>query len=152
MREPRPNSTFYVAVVASLAIALTALSACSTVKRIKGPEDGASTEKAARNVEPSDPLARPTQVGWTSARATRCGFIFSPDQLRASYIASERAAGRTPNEMKKIEKAYDYTLESVTLTINDNQTYCNKERLDAIRADLNRYLSGDYRAKARMAR
>lgn len=152
MRCPRPNSAPCAIVAAALLIALTALSACSTVNRIKGPEDGASSEKAARNVEPSDPLARPTQIGWTSARATRCGFIFSPNQLRSNYLTAERAAGRTDAEMRKIVKAYDYTLESVTLTINDNKAYCNKERLDAIRVDLNRYLSGDYRAKARMAR
>ena len=150
MRTPRPSSTSYAVI--AVVIALAALSACSTVNRIKGPEDGASTEKAARDVKPDDPLARPTQVGWTSARATRCGFIFSPDQLRANYIAAEIAAGRSPAEMRKIEKAYDYTHESVLYTINDNSGYCNKERLDAIRADLNRYLSGDYTPNARMAR
>lgn len=152
MKTPHPNSAPCAVVAAALLIALTALSACSTVSSIKGPEDGASSEKAARNIEPNDPLARPTQIGWTSARATRCGFIFSPNQLRSNYLTAERAAGRTDAEMRKIAKAYDYTRESVTLTIDDNAGYCNKERLDAIRVDLNRYLAGDYRAKARMAR
>jgi len=54
--------------------------------------------------------------------------------------------------MQKIEKAYDYTRESVLVTINGNSLYCNKERTDAIRADLNRYLAGDYAPAARMAR
>lgn len=152
MRAPYPRILSSTAIAATLAFALGVLSACSTVSRIKGPEDGASTEKAARNVAPDDPLARPTQVGWTSARATRCGFIFSPEQLRANFLAAESASGRSPAEMQKIEKAYDYTRESVLATINDNPGYCNKERTDAIRLDLNRYLAGDYTPKARMAR
>jgi hypothetical protein len=140
------------AVCAALTAALVALSACGTVSRLKGPEDGASTEQAARNVKPDDILARPTQVGWTSARATRCGFIFNSQQLRADYLRSEAAYGYTQLEMQKIEKAYDYTRESVLETINDDARYCTKERTDAIRLDLNRYLAGDYTPSARMAR
>lgn len=153
MRAPCPRilcSTTAAATV--VAIALTALSGCSTVDRLQGPKEGASTEKEARLVKSDDPLARPTQVGWTSARATRCGFIFSPDQLRANYLSAESLAGHAPAQMQKIEKAYDYTRESVLTTINGNSHYCNKERTDAIRADLNRYLAGDYTPAARMAR
>ena len=131
---------------------IAALAACGTVSKLQGSEDGASTEIEARNMRPEDPLARPTQVGWTSARATRCGFIFNPEQLRANYLAAESRYGHTPTQMQKIEKAYDYTRESVLETINDDSRYCNKERLDAIRADLNRYLSGNYSPTARMAR
>lgn len=152
MRTPCPHILYSAAVAATVAIALTALSSCSTVDRLQGPKDGASTEKEARLVKPDDPLARPTQVGWTSARATRCGFIFSPEQLRANYLSAESLAGHSPAQMQKIEKAYDYTRESVLVTINGNSLYCNKERTDAIRADLNRYLAGDYAPAARMAR
>jgi hypothetical protein len=144
--------TSFAAAAGALAIMLTALSACGTVSRLKGPEDGASTEKEARNVKPDDPLARPTQVGWTSARATRCGFIFSPEQLRANYLAYESGFGYSPQEMAKIEKAYDYTRESVLSSISDDTHYCTKARLDAVRVDLTRYLAGDYTPSARMAR
>jgi len=137
--------------VAALALLLTALSACGTVSKFSGPEEGVSNEAEARNVRPDDPLARPTQVGWTSARATRCGFIFNPQQLRANYLSTE-AAYNSPQQMQKITQAYDYTRESILLSINDDPAYCIKERLDAIRADLNRYLSGDYTPSARMAR
>jgi hypothetical protein len=143
---------FYISLIAGAAAVAVALSACSTVSSIKGPEDGASTEKEARNMRPDDPLARPTQVAWTSARATRCGFIFNPQQLRSNYLNSETAYGHSPQQMAKIEKAYDYTRESVLLGIQDDPRYCNKERLDAIRHDLNRYLAGNYAATARMAR
>ncbi len=53
--------------------------------------------------------------------------------------------------MKKIARAYDYTRESVLARIQDDLRYCNKDRTAAIRRDLNRYLSGDYSPKARMA-
>ena len=152
MRASRHHALRFAALAATVALALGLLAACGTVNRMKGPEDGASTETEARQVAPDDPLARPTQVGWTSARATRCGFIFSPEQLRANFLGAEQAMGRSPAEMRKIEKAYDYTRESVLHTINDNPGYCNKERTDAIRLDLNRYLAGDYTPKARMAR
>jgi hypothetical protein len=91
-------------------------------------------------------MARPTQVAWTSARATHCGFIFSPGQLRANYLAAEAAAGRSQGQMRKITEAYDYTLESVMLEIKGKTGYCDKDRTAEIRKDLNRYLAGDYRA------
>jgi len=142
----------YAKMLAVAAALVVTLAACSTVSSLQGSEEGASTEKEARNMRPDDPLARPTQVAWTSARATRCGFIFSPQQLRSNYLNAEASYGHTPQEMKKIEKAYDYTRESVLLGIKDDLRYCNKERLDAIRHDLNRYLAGNYAPTARMAR
>jgi hypothetical protein len=148
---PPPSYSRLLAAAVSVTL-LAALAACSTVSKIQGPKDGASTETEARNMRPDDPLARPTQVGWTSARATRCGFVFNPQQLRANYLSAESAYGHSPQQMQKIQKAYDYTRESVLITINDDPTYCNKERLDAIRADLNRYLAGDYSPRARLAR
>jgi hypothetical protein len=149
MRGTRSNEAAYVAV--AVAAALFALSACSTIDQVRG-KDGASSEKEARDVASNDPLARPIQVGWTSARATHCGFIFDPDQLRSNYLASEAQAGATPEQMQKIVRAYDYTRESTLASIKDNLGYCNKERTAAIRSDLNRYLAGDYAPSARMGR
>lgn len=141
-----------IACVLGAAFVLAALSACGTVDRIRGPREGAKTELEARNVAPQDPLARPIQVAWTSARATHCGFVFNPDQLRSNFLASEARAGASPDQMQKVEHAYDYTLQSVAATIKDDLNYCNNERTAAIRRDLNRYLSGDYTPSARMAR
>jgi hypothetical protein len=141
------------AAAAGIAVALSglALSGCSTIDQVRHKE-GASTEKEARNMAPDDPLARPVQVAWTSARASYCGFIFDPAQLKANFMAAEQQAGNTPAQMEKIAHAYDYTLESVSATIKDDPRYCSKERTDAIRKDLNRYLSGDYTPAARMGR
>ena len=130
---------------------LAAFSACGTVDRIRGPKEGANTELEARSVAPQDPLARPIQVAWTSARASHCGFVFNPDQLRSNFMAAEARAGASPEQMAKIERSFDYTLQSVASTIKDNLNYCNNDRTAAIRRDLNRYLSGDYTPSARMA-
>ena len=150
MRGTRSKEAAYAAI--AVAAALLALSACSTIDQVRGNKEGASSEKEARNVASSDPLARPIQVGWTSARAAHCGFIFDPDQLRSNYLASEAQAGATPEQMQKLVRAYDYTRESTLATIKDNLGYCNKERTAAIRSDLNRYLAGDYAPSARMGR
>ena len=147
MRARRPNVIFRTSVAIGVALAL---GSCSTVGIKTSP--GASSEKEARNVKPDDPLARPVQVGWTSARASHCGFMFSPEQLRSNYLAAEARTGISPQQMQKIEQAYDYTRQSTLETIKDNPGYCNKERTAAIRADLNRYLAGDYAPAARMAR
>ena len=138
------------AALAAATLLAAALSGCGTIDRVRGKE-GAGSELEARNVKPEDPLARPIQVAWTSARAVKCGFIFSPEQLRANFLSAEAQAGNTPGQMQKIEQAYDYTLNSVTATIKDDLNYCNKDRTAAIRKDLNRYLAGDYTPSARMA-
>jgi hypothetical protein len=147
MEATRSPRAAYAAFAAAMFAA--ALSACGTVDSIRG-KVATDPEMAARNVDREDPLARPTQVGWTSARASYCGFIFDPAQLKANYLASEAQAGKTPQEMAKLEHAYDYTRDSVTATIKTNLTYCSKERTNAIRRDLNRYLSGDFTPSARM--
>lgn len=145
MRDPRTMLTLG-AVCGALALA--ALAGCGTVG---GSSPGASTDAEARYMKPADPLARPTQVGWTSARASHCGFIFSPEQLRSNYLAAEAAMGVSENQMRKITEAYDYTRQSTLETIKDNLGYCNKERTAAIRKDLNRYLAGDYSPTSRLA-
>jgi hypothetical protein len=130
---------------------LAGLPACSSVKSYTS-SPGASSDKEARYMPPNDPLARPVQVGWTSARASYCGFIFDPNQLRSNYLAAEARTGVSPQQMRKIQEAYDYTRQSTLDTIKDKPSYCNKERTDAIRADLTRYLAGDFSPSARLAR
>ncbi|MGI8724788.1 MAG: hypothetical protein ACR2J1_05430 [Methyloceanibacter sp.] len=148
------ETTTRMAVAASVitaGFALTLVGGCGTIGSSRNKE-GAATDIEARTVKPDDPLARPIQVAWTSARASYCGFIFDPGQLRANYLASESRAGTPPAQMQKIERAYDYTRQSVIDTIKDNLSYCNKERTAAIRADLTRYLAGDYAPHAKVAR
>ena len=143
---------FRVSYLVCLAAALAALqlASCSTIEKVRS-KDGASNDAEAVKVKPEDPLSRPIQVAWTSARAKYCGFLFDPVRLRANYLASA-AASNPPDQMKKLEHAYDYTFESVLAGIGDDPTYCSKGRTDAIRADLTRYLAGDYTPSARAAR
>jgi hypothetical protein len=138
-----------MAVGSSLAL----LQACSTVERVTSTsKPGATTDAAARYVQPQDPLARPIQVAWTSARASFCGFMFDPVKLKNDYMVDESRRGTDPQQLKRLSEAYDYTLKSVTDTIKNDPQYCNKERTDAIRADLKRYLAGDYAPTAKLAR
>lgn len=148
MRGTIRTHAAYAALAIAAAMLAGPLSGCGTVDSLTSKDP----EQAARNVALDDPLARPTQVAWTSARASHCGFVFNPAQLRANYLAAEQLAGNAPEQMEKIERAYDYTLQSITATIKDDLRYCNKERTAAIRVDLNRYLAGDYTPSARLAR
>ncbi|MGA8691843.1 MAG: hypothetical protein ACLQF1_05305 [Methyloceanibacter sp.] len=149
MSSRRSDLALLLVVVASVSLAL--LPGCSTVVKVTGKE-GASTDQAARYVKPEDPLARPIQVAWTSARATHCGFMFDPAKLRSDYLADETRRGVDPYQLQKLTEAYDYTLNSVMETISADPSYCNKERTEAIRTDLKRYLAGDYSPTARLAR
>lgn len=126
------------------------LAGCSAVDRITGKE-GASDNSDVAKLERKDPLARPVQVAWVSARASYCGFIFDPIKLRADYLATEQSLGTSEADMKKITQAYDYTLNSVNETIKSDPDYCSKSRNDAIRSALNRYLTGNYATDARLA-
>jgi hypothetical protein len=140
-------------LVMTTVLSLALLQGCSTVGRITGTsKPGATTDAQARYMSPEDPLARPTQVAWTSARASYCGFMFDPVKLKDDYMRDESRRGNNPYQLQRISEAYDYTLESVTDTIKDDPQYCNKERTDAIRADLRRYLAGDYAPTAKLAR
>lgn len=100
-------------------------------------------------VAPNDPMARPIQVAWTSARAQHCGFYFDPGKLRSTYIAAEVAKGANADQVNKIERAYDYTRERVYRQINENAAYCTNNTVAEIRQDLNRHLAGDYSVNSR---
>ncbi len=140
----------FLLVIAALA---SILLGCSTVERVTGTsKPGATSDQAARYVQPEDPMARPIQVAWTSARASYCGFMFDPAKLKDDYMRDESRRTTDPYQLQKISKAYDYTVELVDDTIKDDPNYCTKERTDAIRADLRRYLAGDYTPAARLAR
>ena len=150
MSGSMPRIGGLIIVAAYLGIALQG---CSTVGRVTGSgQEGVSTDKAARYVTPQDPLARPIQVAWTSARASHCGFMFDPVKLKADFMADEARRGVNPYELQRYSQAYDYTRDSVLDTIKHDTNYCTKERNDAIRADLRRYIAGDYTPAAKLAR
>jgi hypothetical protein len=151
MSGSAPRIGGFIIVAASLGVAL--LQGCSTVGRVTGSgQEGVSSDKAARYVTPQDPLARPIQVAWTSARASHCGFMFDPVKLKADFMAEEARRGVDQYQLQRTSEAYDYTRDSVMDTIKHDSNYCTKERNDAIRADLRRYIAGDYTPAAKLAR
>jgi hypothetical protein len=91
------------------------------------------------------PMARPTAVAWTAARAKRCGFYFDPAKLKVNYLAYERTQGATSEQLANIEKAYDQGYKFTTDKINTDADYCNERRGLEIKQDLQRHLAGDYR-------
>jgi hypothetical protein len=99
---------------------------------------------AAVGLSNDDPMARPVAVAWTSARAKRCAFYFDPAKLRTTYLSYEGRQGAGGEQYAKIEKAYDTTYR-VTLekTVGDPD-YCSERKGGEIKADLERYLAGDY--------
>ena len=138
-----------MAAVASMAL----LPGCSTVGSLGGiKKEGATNDSAARYVTPDDPMARPIQVAWTSARASNCGFMFDPVKLKDDLMRDESRRGADAYQLQRMSQAYDYTLASVTETIRSDSKYCTRERTDAIRADLRRYLAGHYSPTAKLAR
>jgi hypothetical protein len=106
---------------------------------------GAGSE--APVVASDDPLARPTQVGWTVARAQKCGFNFDAPKMRASFLATEQQRGVTGDLLTKVEKSYDQTVATVRSNIAENADYCTDARSALIKADLQRHLAGDYASK-----
>jgi hypothetical protein len=94
-------------------------------------------------VSNEDPMARPIAVAWTSARAKRCGFYFDPAKLRTTYLGyeSRQAAGE---QYAKIEKTYDATYKVTSEKISLEVDYCSDRKALEIKADLERYLAGDY--------
>lgn len=91
-----------------------------------------------------DPMARPVQVAWTSARAQKCGFNFDPSKLRANFLAYEQGTGADANRMTNVTKSYDMTVDKIKSTIGNAETYCTDRNGAVIKADLTRHLAGNY--------
>ena len=112
--------------------------------------DGApATEVSAQPAVQDTPDTRVLQVAYASARADKCAFFYDLPKLKANYLASETAAGATVEQIARLDKAFEFTRGSVTNRIATNAKYCENEgNLKEIRGDLNRYLAGDFSARA----
>lgn len=88
-----------------------------------------------------DPMARPVQVAWTSARAQRCGFNFNAGNLRASFLAAEQGSGKPADQVAKV---YDQTFAQIAGQIAGQADFCTEKKTAQIKADLTRHLAGDY--------
>ena len=136
-------SSLLVACVAGLLLAACgAGSSLSTGSLFGGPkEEPAAAAVAAKPITQADRLA---QVAAVSARAQRCAFYFEPEQLKASYLASEQQAGALPEQMPKLTQEYDTLRGKVLTTIAKDEGYCTEGRAREIKASLTRHLAGDF--------
>ena len=130
-----------ILAAAALIVAAGLLAGCG------GNAAGLTTSSTAGDSKiPSndDPMARPTFVAWTSARAKRCGFFFDAAKLKANYLAYEKKQGGNPGDLANIEKIYDQTFKSTSDTVWANDDYCSDKKGVEIKQELARHLAGDY--------
>jgi hypothetical protein len=107
----------------------------------------ASATESPGSLPPENPLARPTGVAWTSARAEKCGFYFDSTKPRASYLAYE-AKQSTPDQVAKAQQAYDTTFKLIGQRVVADPDYCNDRKSAEIKTELTRHLAGDFTVKA----
>jgi hypothetical protein len=117
-------------------------SGLSTASILGDAPPGASGDSPG--IKKDDPMARPIQVAWTSARAQRCGFNFDPARLRANYLDAEQRGGVEPARLAQMQRVYDETFVKVRQTIDSGDSYCTDKKSAAIKGDLTRHLAGDY--------
>lgn len=142
-------SARYALAIACAGLAL-ALGACSSSSGLTtGTLLGGSKPKEPAPPPPETPTDRAIHAGTTAARAQRCGYVFDPAAVRQGYLAYEAQQGTAGDPLAKAEKAYDYTLGSITKTITADQDYCTDDRTASIKRDLGQVLAGDYSTPGR---
>ena len=122
------------------AVCAAGVAACSSAS------SGLSTASLLPGSKPkqSDPVTeRALQVAATSARASKCGYNFDAGRLRSSYLAYETQQGSPAD---RVTKVYDTTQSSVNAKIGASEDYCTDAQTAKIKADLTRYLAGDFTA------
>jgi hypothetical protein len=145
MIEPMPR--FARPVALSLLVAVAAIAAgCSGGAGLITGSTASATEAAPGALQPENPLARPTAVAWTSARAEKCGFYFDSAKLRANYLAYE-AKQSTPDQLAKAQQAYDGTFKMIGQRVAASPDYCSDRKSAEIKAELTRHLAGDFTPK-----
>ncbi len=134
-----------------LAVASTlALSACGNGSSLTTGSLFSSSSEA--KAAPTDPrVDRALEAGATSARAAKCGYNFDQAKLRNSYLSYEKAQGGSPEELAKAEKTFDYTRTSILAKIAQEEGFCSEGKTKEIKANLTRYLAGDFSATPRKA-
>jgi hypothetical protein len=147
------NFTSSVRIVTAVCGAAVLLAACgnsgggggsglSTASILGEAPAGASGDRPG--ITKDDPMARPVQVAWTSARAQKCGFNFDPGKLKTNYIAFEQRSGADAARLGQLEKTYDMTVTKISGTIGSPDAYCTDKQSGIIKADLQRHLTGNY--------
>ena len=128
------------------------LGACSNANAPKLPaipgfsgNSTASKSGADLPTQQSDAdTARAVQVGWTSARARKCNFYFDDAKLKSAFLGYETKLNPDPVKLQKISQTYDYTRDTISQRIAAGEDFCDPQKIEQIRNDLNRHLAGDF--------
>jgi hypothetical protein len=148
----RMSKTRTLQVAGVVAAGLLLLTACSggggsgaglSTASILG-EAPAGVSGDAPGIKKDDPMARPIQVAWTSARAQRCGFNFDAARLRESFFAAEQRGGADLARIGQMQRVYDETVVKTRQTIEGGDSYCTDKKSAQIKGDLTRHLAGDF--------
>ena len=112
------DSIFATAALLVVAGSLAGCGASSSPGLATGSLFGSSDKEATAPPPPKvvTPTDRVVQVATTIARAQRCGFVFDPEQLKASFLAAEAQAGTPPDDMPKLTREFDFTRSKVAAT------------------------------------
>jgi hypothetical protein len=130
---------FWCGLAGTLAACGSAPSGPATSALLAGAE---AVPRAA--APPDDPMARALYAAAVSARAAKCGFYFDPAKLKAGFLNAEAAHGATPEQLGKIEQAYNYTRLTVAGRIAKEPEYCSEMKTREIKTDLARHLAGNF--------
>jgi hypothetical protein len=96
----------------------------------------------------NDPATRVSQVAWTTARAKKCGFVLDRPKLKASYLGFEASQTTDTAALTKLDRAFDAAEGVLAARMADKPDYCRSAVVEEVRADLARYLAGDFTARA----
>jgi hypothetical protein len=125
----------------ALIVVCVSLAACSgRMPGLTGAQTGAETPVAPV----STPAARAVQVAWTAASARYCAFGLNPQKLKGDYLAWERAQGASAESVQNLSTTYDKAFLTFYDKVKETPGYCSKARIEEIRPEINRHLSGNY--------
>ncbi|MDX2154866.1 MAG: hypothetical protein SFW09_00020 [Hyphomicrobiaceae bacterium] len=92
---------------------------------------------------------RAVHVAATSANASRCGYVFDPAQVKASYLAFEQGQGAAADFAQQLDKSYDFTHAKIAKSTVNAEDFCSEEQTAIIKRNLNKVLAGDFSAPAK---
>jgi len=130
-------------------IAGCALAGCSGGSNLLGGGNAAKSPSAAQLVSApvNDPKTRAVQVAWNVSRAQKCGFNLDAATLKTNYLTYETTNGFPADRLANLEKAYEFSRIETGDRIAKVENYCSDKRVSETRADLGRYLAGDFAAR-----
>ena len=125
--------------------ALLALAGCSSAS--SGLTTGSLLPGAAAKPAADPVMERAVQVGTISAKASKCGYNFDPQKLKANYLAFETA--QPGADATRIEKTFETTRAVIASKIDDPTEFCTDGQTAKIKGDLTRHLAGDFNPPAK---